>query len=59
MSTPTPFATRKESLVASQAAFLRLNEAVQTMSAAIGSYNTQDPTLSPPVLELPLGFSTN
>ncbi len=54
--TPTPTPTRLPSALATQSAFLKLEANVASLSGAINNYVVDDPSLSPPVLELPLGF---
>lgn len=54
--TPTPTPVRLPSALASQSAFLKLEANVASLSGAIKNYVVDDPSLSPPVLELPLGF---
>lgn len=54
--TPTPTPTRLPSALATQSAFLKLETNVASLSGAINNYVVDDPSLSPPVLELPLGF---
>lgn len=54
--TPSPTPTRNLSPLATQSAFLKLEQAVASLSASIGSYSPQDPSLSPPTLDLPLGL---
>lgn len=56
--TPTPTPIRLPSLLATQSAFLSLDTHVASLSTAIRDYSVQDPSLSPPVLTLPLGFSS-
>lgn len=60
-ATPTPNATptpiRQPSAIAGQATFIDFQSAVSTLSAAIAGYNSQDPSLTPPTLVLPLGFT--
>ena len=53
--TPTP--VRQPSAIASQSAFIDFRTAIATLSAAVATYNVQDPSLTPPTLVLPLGFS--
>ena len=62
LPTPTltpaiPNPTPALSAVATQPAFIQLEEAVATLSAAIAAYAPQDEALTPPTLILPLGFS--
>jgi hypothetical protein len=63
LPTPTaePFITaspsRSLSPVAMQPEFAEFQAAIATLSAAIAAYTANDPTLTPPVLILPLGFS--
>lgn len=58
--TPTPAATptpiREMSSVASESAFILFTESVASLSASIQKVNIYDSTLTPPVLDLPLGF---
>ncbi len=54
--TPTPTPTRLPSALATQSAFLKLEANGASLSASINNYVVDDPSLSPPVLELPLGF---
>lgn len=54
--TPTPTPTHLPSALATQSAFLKLQANVASLSGAIKNYVVDDPSLSPPVLELPLGF---
>ncbi len=53
---PLPTPIQPEIPLATGSAYLELNQAVQDTKTAINSYNTNDPGLSPPVLDLPLGF---
>lgn len=55
VATPTP--VRQPSALATQSAFINFQGAIATLSAAIATYNVQDPSLTPPTLVLPLGFS--
>ncbi|MBI3576881.1 hypothetical protein HY086_02505 [Candidatus Gottesmanbacteria bacterium] len=54
--TPTPTPVRLPSALATQSAFLKLEGNVASLSASIKNYVVDDPSLSPPVLDLPLGF---
>lgn len=54
---PTPTPERHLSLIATQSAFLQLQSNVASLSASIQNVIVSDPILSPPVLDLPLGFS--
>jgi len=54
--TPSPTPVRILSAIASQSAFLALEEAYSSFSASLTATNLDDPSLSPPVLDLPLGF---
>lgn len=56
-STPTPTPIRILSAVATQSAFLRLVDYQASLSAALSATNLDDPSLSPPIIELPLGFN--
>ncbi len=51
--TPTPALSQ----IAGLPAFVQLEQALATLSAAIATYTPQDETLTPPTLVLPLGFS--
>ncbi len=53
---PSPTSARLPSLLASQGAFLKFVSDVASLSASISNYVVDDPSLSPPVLQLPLGF---
>jgi len=55
-ASPTPTPIRKFSAIASTSAFTNLDTAVSTLFTSVKSYNTSDPSLSPPVIDLPLGF---
>lgn len=54
--TPTPTPIRILSAVATQSAFLSLEQAQASLSARLAGTNLDDPSLAPPVLDLPLGF---
>ena len=54
--TPTPTPIRVFSAVATQSAFIALEEAHASLSAGLTATNLDDPSLSPPVLDLTLGF---
>lgn len=54
--TPTPTPIRILSAIATQSAFLALEQAQASLSAGLAGTNLDDPSLSPPVLDLPLGF---
>lgn len=54
--TPTPTPIRVLSAVATQSAFLALVESHASLSAGLTATNLDDPSLTPPVLDLPLGF---
>ena len=53
---PTPTPIRTLSALASQSAFLSLATNVASLSTQLRNFVTEDPSLSPPVLDLPLGF---
>jgi len=55
-ASPTPTPIRQLSGVATTSAFLNLDTTVSSLSTSVKSYNTSDPSLSPPVIDLPLGF---
>lgn len=52
--TPTPIRTL--SPFATTSAFMSLDAAIAAYATAVKGYNTNDPSLSPPVLDLNLGF---
>ena len=54
--TPSPTPIRKLSPIATQSAFTSLEARLASVSAAISGTNLDDPSLSPPVIDLPLGF---
>lgn len=56
---PTPTPVRVQSALAGNAQFQQFAASVATLSAAIAGYSPQDPSLTPPTLDLPLGFSQN
>lgn len=53
---PSPTPVRTLSAIASQSAFLALEAQSASLSSVIRNFVTQDPSLNPPVLDLPLGF---
>lgn len=55
-ATPSPTPVRELSPVATQSAFISLETRLASVSAAITATNLDDPSLSPPVIDLPLGF---
>ncbi len=54
--TPTPTPIRTLSPFATTSAFISLETSVASVAASVKTYNTSDPSLSPPILDLPLGF---
>ncbi len=54
---PSPTPIRILSAIATQSAFIALTQSAASVSAAIGNTNLDDPSLSPPVIDLPLGFT--
>lgn len=54
--TPTPTPVRVLSGIATQSAFMALQQSQASLSAGLAGTNLDDPSLSPPVLDLPLGF---
>ncbi|MBI4066576.1 hypothetical protein HY411_02565 [Candidatus Gottesmanbacteria bacterium] len=54
--TPSPTPIRTVSAIATQGAFIALEQAYASLSASLTGTNLDDPSLSPPVLDLPLGF---
>ena len=53
---PTPTPVRQPSAIATQSAFLSLEASVSVLISDLNTLTLQDPSLSPPVLDLPLGF---
>lgn len=53
---PVPTPIRTLSPFATTSAFMQLDASVTSFSTAIKAYNTSDPSLSPPVLDLNLGL---
>lgn len=53
---PTPTPVRVLSRFATESAFLRFETTVSSLSAVVSGYPIYDPSLSPPKLDLPLGF---
>lgn len=56
---PTPTPQRTPSAIASQSAFQTLDASVQSLANDLNGLSIRDPSLSPPVLDLPLDFSNN
>ena len=56
---PTPTPQRTPSAIASQSAFQTLDASVQSLANDLNGLSIRDPSLAPPVLDLPLGFSNN
>lgn len=54
---PTPTPVRQLSKFATESAFMNFETAVGSLSAVIAGYPIMDQSLSPPKLNLPLGFS--
>ncbi len=54
--TPSPTPIRELSAIATQSAFIFLETRLASVSAAITATNLDDPSLSPPIIDLPLGF---
>lgn len=52
---PTPIRTPSD--IATQSAFMKLDSDVTALDTGLHAYSVTDPSLSPPVLTLPLGFS--
>ena len=52
---PTPI--RQPSALASQSAFIKFDADVSSLLQNVQAYSVEDPSLSPPILDLPLGFS--
>ena len=55
--TPSPTPVRILSAIASQSAFIALVEAYSSFSSSLTATNLDDPSLTPPLLDLPLGFT--
>lgn len=55
-ATPSPTPIRELSPIATQGAFISLESRLASVSSAISATNLDDPSLSPPVIDLPLGF---
>lgn len=55
--TPSPTPVRSLSQIATQSAFIALEEAYSSFSTSLTTTNLDDPSLSPPTLDLPLGFT--
>lgn len=55
--TPTPTPVRILSAIASQSAFMALEAAYSSFSSSLTATNLDDPSLTPPLLHLPLGFT--
>lgn len=55
--TPTPTPVRILSTLATQSAFLKLEITIASLSSQLNNYVVDDPSLSPPILDLPLGFN--
>jgi hypothetical protein len=56
VSTPTPTSTRALTSFATQSAFIQFESSVDAFPGIIQGAAIQDPTIVPPVLDLPLGF---
>jgi len=55
-TTPSPSPMQIPSAIASDSAFIKLDEATSSLSAILRNYAVQDGTLSPPTIEIKLGF---
>lgn len=53
---PNPTPVRNLSAIASQSAFMSLEQSASSVSSAIANTNLDDPSLSPPNIDLPLGL---
>jgi len=53
---PSPTPIRNVSAIATQSAFISLEQHAASVSSAIANTNLDDPSLSPPSIDLPLGF---
>jgi hypothetical protein len=56
-ATPTPTSTRALTTFATQSAFMQYETTINGLPGIIQGAALQDPTIVPPVLDLPLGFS--
>ncbi len=54
---PQASASRPLSPLATESAFLSVESSVASLSAVLSSYGIEDPTVTLPSLDLPLGFS--
>lgn len=52
----TPIPNRPLSPIATQSAFISLDQKIASLSASVNSFATSDTSLTPPVLELSLGL---
>lgn len=55
-ATPSPTPVRELSSIATQSAFISLEARLASVSSAITATSLDDPSLSPPVIDLPLGL---
>ena len=55
---PTPTPVRSASPVATTSAFLALEQSVASLATALGATSGDDPTLTPPIIELDLGLGS-
>lgn len=53
---PSPTPIRNFSAIATQSAFMSLEQNASSVSSAIANTNLDDPSLTPPSIDLPLGF---
>lgn len=53
---PSPTPIRILSAIATQSAFMSLEQNASSVSSAIANTNLDDPSLMPPSIDLPLGF---
>ncbi len=53
---PSPTPIRNISAIATQSAFISLEQHAASVSSAITNTNLDDPSLTPPSIDLPLGF---
>lgn len=56
-ATPSPTPMRHVALTATTSAFLSFNASLSTLSATLQGIQITDSTLTPPTIELPLGFA--
>ena len=55
--TPAPTPVRTPTALSTTSAFLQFSDSISTFSSELQNFQKDDPSLSPPSLVLPLGFS--